>query len=171
VSWAGSDALSGIADYNVYVSDNGGPYAVWKNHVTSTSGTFTGVNGHAYGFYSVATDHVGNVELAPGSPDATTTITVGVESPSLPRQLGLRMSGGHPQRGALQVELAIPRTSAGKIEVLDVAGRAVAAQEVGSLAPGWHTMRLADASLPPGLYLIRVTQGGRSITLKSIHLR
>ena len=50
----GQDAGSGIASYNVYVSDNGGHYAPLVTGTTATSTTFNGVNGHTYSFMSVA---------------------------------------------------------------------------------------------------------------------
>ena len=43
---------------------------------TQTSATFTGLNGHTYGFYSIATDNVGNVEPTPISAQATTQVDV-----------------------------------------------------------------------------------------------
>ncbi len=76
VTWSGTDKGSGIASYNVYVSDNGGAFTVWQSGVTTTSATYTGVLGHAYGFYSIATDGVGNVEAAKTVAEAT--IAVGV---------------------------------------------------------------------------------------------
>src|SRR5205823_2496919 len=58
VSWSGSADPSGpgIASFDVYVSDNGGAFAPLLQQTTQTSTTFTGTDGHAYGFYSVATD-------------------------------------------------------------------------------------------------------------------
>ncbi len=81
VSWSGSDVDSGIKDFSVYVSDNGGAFALWLTNVAATSATFNGQAGHAYGFYSVARDLVGNVE--PGKTVAEATTTVAVGSPQL----------------------------------------------------------------------------------------
>jgi len=76
VSWEGTDDPegSGIASYNIYVSDNGGEYTPWLTGTTSTTGTYTGLNGHTYAFCSVAIDSQGNTEAAPATADATTTI-------------------------------------------------------------------------------------------------
>ncbi|HUY34489.1 MAG TPA: carboxypeptidase regulatory-like domain-containing protein, partial [Pirellulales bacterium] len=78
VSWAGTDDVggSGIAAYDVFVSDNGGPFTAFQTATTATSATFTGVNGHTYGFYSVATDNVGNRQPTPTAAQASTTVTV-----------------------------------------------------------------------------------------------
>ena len=82
VSWAGRDAGgagSGIADYDVYVSDSGGAYAPWLTHTTATSGVFSGQHGHTYGFYTVARDHAGHTEAAPANPDALTQVIAPIE--------------------------------------------------------------------------------------------
>jgi hypothetical protein len=73
VSWAGSDATSGIASFSVYYSDNGGTATLWREHVTTTSAVFSGASlGHSYAFYSVATDNAGNRQPTPPAAQATT---------------------------------------------------------------------------------------------------
>jgi hypothetical protein len=75
VSWSGSDGAGpGIASYNVYVSDQGGPYTIWQSATTATSATFTGQPGHTYSFYSIATDPLGLVQPTPTAAQATTTV-------------------------------------------------------------------------------------------------
>jgi hypothetical protein len=72
VSWSGTDGAgsSGVAAYDVYVSTDAGPYALWQEHATATQATFSGAHGHSYAFYSVASDGVGHIEAAPPSADA-----------------------------------------------------------------------------------------------------
>lgn len=76
VSWSGDDDAggAGIVSYDIYVSDNGGPFGVWLGATTLTEETFSGENGHTYAFYSIARDGVGHVEDAPEESDATTFI-------------------------------------------------------------------------------------------------
>ncbi len=75
VSWtAQDDGGPGIASYDVYVSDDGGPFALWQSDTTATSATYTGEIGQTYGFYSVATNNVGNIQPTPSGAQATTTI-------------------------------------------------------------------------------------------------
>jgi hypothetical protein len=77
VSWSGDDAGgSGIASYDVYVSDDGGPYQLWKDAVVETSAVFAGEAGHTYAFYSVAVDNVGLREAAPAAADTQTTVSL-----------------------------------------------------------------------------------------------
>jgi hypothetical protein len=74
-NWSGTDVGSGIASYNIYVSDNGGAFTLWQSAVTTTSASYTGTLGHTYGFYSIVTDYVGNVQAAKTSADTSTTVT------------------------------------------------------------------------------------------------
>lgn len=75
VSWSGQDDLggSGIATYDVYVSDNSGEFVLWLDDTELTSSTFEGSNGHTYSFYSIATDNVGLRQAVPAGAQATTT--------------------------------------------------------------------------------------------------
>jgi hypothetical protein len=76
VSWSGTDdpGGSGIATYDVYVSDNGGPFTPFLTGTSQTSATFTGQVGHTYGFYSAATDAAGNRQTTPAGAQTTTTV-------------------------------------------------------------------------------------------------
>jgi hypothetical protein len=77
VSWSGSDpGGSGIASYNVFVSDDAGPFLPFQTDTTATSALFTGVVGHTYGFYSVAVSNVGVAQPAPTSAQATTQVVL-----------------------------------------------------------------------------------------------
>ncbi len=74
VSWSGfpGQGAKSIASYEIFVSDDGGPYSPFLTSITETSATFTGVFGNTYGFYSVATDNFGTVQPAPSAAQATT---------------------------------------------------------------------------------------------------
>lgn len=77
VRWSGDDVGAGIQDFSVFVSDNSGPFTPWLSNVTSTEATFTGENGHSYGFFSLGRDLVGNIEPLKSSAEATTTVAQG----------------------------------------------------------------------------------------------
>ena len=78
VSWSGQDdpGGSGVANYDLFVSDNGGPFLLWLADTTATSAQFTGEDRHTYAFYSIARDNVGHVELPVPMADAETTINL-----------------------------------------------------------------------------------------------
>ena len=67
VQWTGQDDTggSGLATFDIFVSDNGGPFTPFLTKTKATSATFTGQDGHTYGFDSVATDNVGLRQATP----------------------------------------------------------------------------------------------------------
>jgi len=74
VSWSGDDGGgSGVAEFDIYVSTDGGPFEIWLEDTTGTTATYFGRASTSYEFYSVATDHVGNQESIPAAPDASVT--------------------------------------------------------------------------------------------------
>jgi hypothetical protein len=75
VTWSGGDdpGGSGIATVDIYVSENGGPFELWRS-LMEHSAIFDGVPFATYAFYSVARDNVGYVEAAPGTADTSTTL-------------------------------------------------------------------------------------------------
>ncbi len=75
VSWTGTDEGSGIANYDVYLSVDGGEFSLWQDNITATSAVYNGEIGRRYAFYSVATDNVGHVEAASNTADSQTLAT------------------------------------------------------------------------------------------------
>ncbi len=67
----------------------------------------------------------------------------------------------NPTRGgALTVHFTLASAAAASLELFDVAGRRIAAREVGSLGAGRHTLDLGEGQhLAPGLYLVCLRQG------------
>jgi hypothetical protein len=95
VSWSGTDDTggSGIATYNVFVSDNGGPFTLFQTNTTQTSSTFNGTVGHVYGFYSVATDKAGNQQATPAAAQATTNASLDTANKQYVAQVYLDLLG------------------------------------------------------------------------------
>ncbi len=76
VAWEGNDPVggSGLAGYDLYVSANNGAYLLAWSGATNTSTILKGETGVTYRLFTVARDHAGNVEPAPTTPDAVTTV-------------------------------------------------------------------------------------------------
>jgi RHS repeat-associated protein len=76
VSWSGNDETGGsaLANFTIYISDNGAPFVPWLENTQLTEATYLGQSGHTYAFYSVARDNAGNIEAAPATPDAQITV-------------------------------------------------------------------------------------------------
>jgi hypothetical protein len=83
--------------------------------------------------------------------------------------LALRASGANPTRGPLRAAFTLPAAAPATLELVDLAGRRLVAQEVGSLGVGSHVVELTPARpLVPGIYWMRLTQGGRRLTAKAV---
>ncbi len=84
VSWSGQDDTggSGIGGYDIYVSENEGPWTLWLNDSNQTSATYEGEIDNTYSFYSIATDNVGHREEKIASKEATTTVVVVLAEPT-----------------------------------------------------------------------------------------
>ncbi|NCT62651.1 MAG: hypothetical protein GPJ03_06150, partial [Microcystis aeruginosa G13-01] len=79
VQWQGNDDNNGsaIADYTVYVSENGGTFTPWLVDTLLTEATYVGTTGNTYAFYAIASDNAGNIEITPTAAQATTRIAGG----------------------------------------------------------------------------------------------
>jgi hypothetical protein len=79
--------------------------------------------------------------------------------------LAIRRVVPNPTRGEMTIELALPTAADATLELLDVAGRRVAARNVATGAGvsrvAWQGPRLA-----PGVYVLRLAQGARRVTAK-----
>jgi hypothetical protein len=170
VRWEG--AGEGIRDFTVYVSEDGGPYRVWRQNTKATADTFASIpGGRTYAFYSVARDENGNVEPAPPVPDAETlSPTVGVGDAAGPPEFALDGARPNPAVGALHVWFTLANGGRAALEVVDVAGRLVARREVGTLGPGRHRLDLSHEVRRPGLYFLRLAQAGRIAHARVVRL-
>jgi hypothetical protein len=87
-------------------------------------------------------------------------------------ELALAKLTPNPSNGPIEVTLALPRGGQAKIEVLDLAGRIVATRALDGLAPGESRVQLwLQESEPPGLYVVRLSQGGRAVTRRLAVIR
>jgi hypothetical protein len=70
--------------------------------------------------------------------------------------------------GVLTVSFSLPKNAPASLEILDLGGRRVAREEVGGFGAGTHvlTLRQLQGKLGEGVYMVRLTQGGRSVTTK-----
>ncbi|OGF17370.1 MAG: hypothetical protein A2W00_15615 [Candidatus Eisenbacteria bacterium RBG_16_71_46] len=93
---------------------------------------------------------------------------------TIPATLALALEGARPNpaRGVLTVAFMLPDGAAAHLMLLDLAGRRIAALEVGSLGAGRHVAALGgEAPLAPGLYLVRLERGGVALTTRALVIR
>jgi hypothetical protein len=92
------------------------------------------------------------------------SVVTGVETITLPI-MTLKAPRPDPSSPELFVLYSLPSTEQARIVLYDVAGRQVLSRGLGGVGPGQHRIHLAStASIPSGVYLIRLTQGARSLS-------
>jgi uncharacterized membrane protein len=93
-------------------------------------------------------------------------LLVAVErSPVSPTRLSIEMAGPNPVRGPLALRCALPLDMPASVELLDVTGRRVAAERLDGVGAGVTLVRLPHPSVAaPGIYFVRLTQAGRSVS-------
>src|SRR2546422_209083 len=68
VYWGPTEGTTDVSTYHVQVNDNGAGWTDWLvATAATTSGSFTGQDGHTYQFRPVRTDHAGNTETVTGN--------------------------------------------------------------------------------------------------------
>jgi len=168
VHWSGVDdgPGSGVRNYAIYVSDNGGPYTVWRT-TDATSGIFTGQNGHTYRFYSIARDNVGNVEVSSTVPDAITTV-------KLLEGVAVSPNPFVPTRGHTAISFFGTDVSFSKIKVFNKAGELVKTLEEteGREVLEWNTTNDDGKNLASGVYIwVSTNQAGKQVKGKFAIIR
>jgi hypothetical protein len=86
----------------------------------------------------------------------------GVSTPGL----ALLRARPNPASGAFEVLFESYDHRPAMLDLIDVAGRRIARQDLGLLAPGSHWVEFSDPRAPAGTYFLRLTQDGRSTSAK-----
>ena len=96
VRWSGQDnpGGTGISSYDVFYSENGGPFIRWLYSTPNTSAVFQGALGSTYAFYSVAVDVAGNRQPTPAAPQAQTTVALENHPPVFTPQPNVALNEG-----------------------------------------------------------------------------
>lgn len=159
-----SDGASGV-DGTVYRADGGAGFRAVASVVGDGGGRFmyqddTVAPGRRYG-YRIGVREGGLERLS----DETW-----VEVPVAP---GLALATrSNPALGFVTVAFSLGDATPARLELFDLAGRRIVAREVGSLGAGSHVMTLGNGrALAAGQYLVRLSQGARSLTARGVILR
>ncbi len=93
----------------------------------------------------------------------------------VPRAMALALYGARPNPASEQVAVsfALPDGSPAQLELWDLSGRRLWQREVGRLGAGFHVLALSPevARFPAGVYALRLTQRGRTLSAKLALLR
>jgi hypothetical protein len=78
----------------------------------------------------------------------------------------------NPSPGSLRIAFGLADASSASLELVSVTGRRLLRREVGSLGAGTHTVELErPTGLSAGVYWIRLTQAGRTLTQQAVLAR
>lgn len=83
---------------------------------------------------------------------------------------GLRLAVNSPISGVVTIRFGLPARAPARLEVFDLAGRRVEERSLSNLETGEHRLAL-HGGWPAGLYLVRLSQAGRSVTARIVVLR
>jgi hypothetical protein len=82
--------------------------------------------------------------------------------------LALEGSTQNPARGPLQIAFTLADDSPATLDLFAVNGRRVASRDVSSMGAGPHHLDLSGEGMRPGVYWIRLTEAGRTISKKAV---
>jgi hypothetical protein len=77
VAWSATDSGTGVRDFDVEVSTDGGPFAPWLPATTAASATYEGAAGHAYRFRVRARDRLATPSAYLASPEVRVAAATG----------------------------------------------------------------------------------------------
>ena len=77
----------------------------------------------------------------------------------------------NPAMRRVAISFSLANRDAASLDLFDLSGRRVWSRRVESLGPGSHVLSLRDfPPHAPGIYMIRLTQGGRRLTARAVVL-
>ena len=162
VSWSGTDNLSGIGSYAIFVSINDSAFVPWIRYTDSTSALYPGSYHNKYAFYSIATDNAGNVESPKTLSEAITT----VDSIAEPLPAGQIRIYPIPAKNMVNIVISSEDNDHATLSLFDVNGRMVN-QVNRDLTPGANTIVMNSSVLASGAYFLKI-QRTRSMDVKKV---
>ena len=83
-------------------------------------------------------------------------------------QLALRVTSPASASRGLEISFSLPKSEPATLSLFDVAGRRIASRDLGGLGAGVHSARFGEAvSLPAGVYVVQLNQGGHRVTARA----
>ena len=152
----GSDNLSGVKSYMIYVSEENGDYIPIKNTLSNLA-PFKNSENVDYKFYSVATDSVGHTEFSPDAEDLKVQI-LGIDD--FNENLSYKIYP-NPVDNILYIETEIRGNKT--IELFSNEGKLL---KVKQMFKNKENMDLSDIN--NGIYILRITQENNNIMKKII---
>jgi hypothetical protein len=160
--------IGGAGSTGVKISEDGG--TTWSSLTSGLPWPF------AWPIATIAAAD-NSVTLVVGSPGTgfwSTSIPAPTLSSDLHAGVG-RLAAGfrpNPALGRVAVAYSLPSPDPAVLEVFDVAGRRLIRRELRGMGPGDHLLPLGPQFVPPpGIYVVRLVQGARSVSSTSVVVR
>jgi hypothetical protein len=108
-----------------------------------------------------------------GVPSSGGEVAAGQTSVTVPMSAEFALQGARPNPtvGRMTIAFSLKDNASATIELVDLGGRRVFSREVGSMGAGFHVVPLDNANLPIGIYAVRLTQHGRTLSSKVTVIR
>ncbi len=108
--------------------------------------------------------------LGPASDELADTLGTGPPAVSDTLRVSILGCSPNPSHGVISVTVALPTNGPARVELLDLLGRRIETFDIGALGRGRHTVLLeVGRTTPTGIYVVRLSQGGRSSSAKVLH--
>lgn len=160
---AGGEALAFLDENTGWVVDEAGEVwftsdggATWQLQSTPTSAELNGVS-FVDATHGWAVGDGGTILAFGAAP-------TDAEGATVPSKLRLSSASPNPFATATNLRYALAEAGPARLAVYDVLGREVAVLVSGTRAAGEHEASFAARDLPAGLYVVRLTAGGASVT-------
>jgi hypothetical protein len=163
ISWSGEDEGSGVRHYDLYVSTNHGPFQRYSEATADSSLLFIGEIGNTYQFFSLATDHVGNVEPMKTAGEAVTVVSVeGEDEPGVPAKFALHQNYPNPFNPRTTIPFDVAERGEIQIAVFNLLGQRVLLARDEEMGPGHYQQIIDMSAFASGIYFYRIFVRGES---------
>ncbi len=171
VSWEGNDD-AGVMSYSVYVSEDGGPFQPWIGSTGDTSAMFNGIVGKTYGFFSIAADSAGNIEVFKLTAEVSTAVIAGVDDMNtIPQEFRLDQNFPNPFNPTTIIRYEIPRASHVTLKLYNMIGQEIATLVDDVQEAGYKTVKWNAANVPSGVYFYRLQASGFTTTREMLIIK
>lgn len=165
VRWQPGTSACGPRSVDLLLSRNGaaGPWETVAAGITGRTHYDWAVTGPATADARVRVverEWDGSQSAAETGPIAIAASPLGIAPGAAPQAFALESPAPNPARDGASIAFTLPRASAARVAVFDLAGREVAVLAEGPRAAGRHVVALDARALRPGMYVVRLSAPG-----------
>lgn len=175
LNWSGTDNLSGIKGYDIYVSANNQPYLLLAANLITTTLDIVADTNVLYKFYSIAKDSAGNMESPPAdpfnNPDAQTRVVLptGIENSVNTQSYWLGQNIPNPAQNTTIIPFYIPQNEPITLDIYNFLGQKIETLiDDAQMVSGPHQAEVDLKEFSEGIYFYRMRMGDRYFVKKMV---